>query len=136
MRLPIRIIVATLVALGCGETNAPAPVRITGSWDGTIDLTSIGQTSCPLNQSITENNSSDVTGTADLGAPCAVVPFTVTGTNNADGVADSVELTFTAAGGTLTFNGNHDRNGVMMGVISGEGCTTCATTFTRTSTTP
>lgn len=133
MRLPMSMMVAALVALGCSDSNSPAPV-ITGSWDGTLDVTSIGGSTCPLNASLTEASNS-VTGTANLEMPCNVAAFNVTGTNNTDGVADSVEMILTGPA-TLTFHGNHDGSGEMTGVLNGGGCTDCPLSFTRTSTTP
>jgi len=130
-QIPIIFGCVVLVTLGCSDSNAPAPVRITGSWTGTIDLTSIGGGSCPLDPSITEDGSSNVSGTADLDVPCATLTFTVSGTNNSGGKADSVVMTFSHTVGTLIFNGTHDRSGVMMGAISGEGGAACATTVTR-----
>ena len=110
----------------------PPPVLITGSWTGTLVTSS--QT-CPLDPTITEDNNGNVTGTADLQAPCSVVTVTVTGTNNTGGVPDSVELTFGVPGGgpptTFVFNGNFDRVDAMSGLINGGGCTPCPTSFTR-----
>ena len=119
------------VACSSDDPTAPAPVLITGSWTGPIQTPS--GPICPLDPTITEDNTGNVTGTADLQAPCALVTFTVTGTNNTGGVSDSVELTLTDPTGVLIFNGNFDGVDAMSGFTTGEGCTgtICPTSFTR-----
>lgn len=114
-----------------GSTDIVVWVGVTGSWTGVVNAPA-GM--CPLNQSITEDTNGDVTGTADLQAPCAVLVLTVTGTNNTGGVADSVELTFVE--GSFVFNGNFDGVDAMTGLINGGGCTDCPTSFTRNSIAP
>lgn len=137
---PARMLLATAfvasapawVACSSDDPVAPVPVVITGSWTGTIQTPPPGPT-CPLDQTITEDNNGNVTGTADLQAPCTLITFTVTGTNNTGGVSDSVELTLTDPTGVLIFNGNFDGVDAMSGFTTGQGCTDtiCPTSFTR-----
>lgn len=111
-------------------------VGITGSWTGTVDVTSVGSGVCPLNPSLTEAVNGDVAGAADLGSPCAVLTAAVLGTNNTGGVADSVVLFFDTTVGDFMFNGNFDGSGAMTGMVSGSGCTVCPASFTRSSIVP
>ena len=138
---PARMLLATAfvasapVWVACSSddpTTPDPPVLITGSWTGTIQPPPPSPT-CPLDPTITEDNDGNVTGTADLQAPCSLITFTVTGTNNTGGVSDSVELTFTDPTGVLIFNGNFDGVDAMSGLTTGEGCTgtLCPTSFTR-----
>ncbi len=105
-------------------------VGITGTWTGTIDAPA-GM--CPLDPTVTEDTNGDVTGTANLGAPCTVATLDVTGTNNTDGVADSLSLSFTSGSSTFTFEGTFDGAESITGLINGEGCTDCPTSFARSS---
>lgn len=127
---------ATISATSGGQSGSAAVtvwVGITGNWAGTVDAP-VGL--CPLNLSITEDDNGDITGSAELLAPCGANTFTMTGTNNTGGVADSVELTFGTPAPNFDFNGNFDGSGTMDGLINGAGCVDCPTSFTRNSITP
>jgi hypothetical protein len=115
-----------------GTADVAVWVGITGTWSGTIDAPS-GE--CPLDMSVTEDDSGNVTGSSQLGFPCSEVALTVTGTNNTGGVADSVSLTFNEVGGpgSFGFEGAFDGGSSLAGLINGEGCTDCDTSFNRTS---
>ena len=138
MLLATAFVASAPVWVGCDgddptePVTEPVRVRITGSWTGTIQPPPPNPT-CPLDQTITEDNNGNVRGTADLQAPCALITFGVTGTNNTGGVSDSVELTLTDPAGVLIFNGNFDGVDAMSGFTTGEGCivTICPTSFTR-----
>jgi hypothetical protein len=132
-----------LAALACaGDSAAPTPRGITGTWVGE-QTAAMGTSICPVTQSLTEGSGGTVTGTATLGAPCAVLSFTVTGTNNTGGVADSTELTWTVVGGNVqvSLSGRFDGADMMSGGWIGPDpdCSTagrCTYSFTRTSSVP
>ena len=139
---PARMLLATAfvasapvwIACSSDDPTTPAPVLITGSWTGTMTV-GMPTVMCPLDQTIVEDTNGNVTGTAVLQAPCVATMFTVTGTNNTGGVADSVELTFgppvAGPGLILVFNGNFDGADGMSGLSNGGGCINCPTSFTR-----
>ncbi len=133
MLLATAFVASAPVWVACSSddpTTPDPPVVLTGSWTGTIQPPPPNSI-CPLDQTITEDNNGNVTGTADLQAPCALITFTVTGTNNTGGVSDSVELTLTDPAGVLIFNGNFDGADAMSGLMNGVDCTNCPTSFTR-----
>jgi hypothetical protein len=129
---------ATITAESEGESGSADVtvwVGITGSWSGTIDAP-LGL--CPFSMSITEDAAGNITGTSELFAPCAEVTFDVDGTNNTDGVPDSVFIDYSAIGGvgSIQFDGMFDGDATLTGVINEAGCCDFPTTFTRESIAP
>ena len=92
---------------------------------------------CPLDLSITEDNSGVVGGSAILQVPCGGVAVTVAGSNNTGNAPDRVVLTFNdILGFAFIFNGNFDGDDALSGLVNGRGCTDCPTSFTRNSIAP
>ncbi len=140
-RMLLTTVLVASVACGDDPVTPPSPDRgITGTWSGQV--VPMG-TSCPMTQSVTEV-AGVVTGTGTLGAPCSVISFTLAGTNNTGGVADSTEVTWTSEAGpteepiVLVLSGVFDGTDTMTGEVTTGSCTPglCPYTFTRTSTTP
>ncbi len=143
MLLTTVLVVSAMVGIACGDdpvTPPPPDPGITGTWSGQV--LPQGQAPCPMTQSVTEV-AGVVTGTGTLGAPCAVLSWTLAGTNNTGGVADSTALTWTVTGGAfqLFLSGSFDGTDTMTGGWIGPDpdCDTageCSYTFTRTSVVP
>jgi hypothetical protein len=140
MHIAMVLVASAIVGVACSDDPViPLPdPGITGTWAGQVATS--GTNTCALTQSIAEV-AGVVTGTGTLGAPCSVLSFTLAGTNNTGGVADSTEVTWTTpALDTLVMSGAFDGTDTMTGEVHGgnSGCGPgqCPYTFTRTSTTP
>jgi hypothetical protein len=103
-------------------------VGVTGMWTGTIDPATVN---CQIVMSITESVTGAITGASRLHAPCAEVIFTVTGTNNTGGVADSVSTVHTENLGTLEYRGTFDGEDTITGGFWEAGWGPIATIMTR-----
>ena len=127
---------ATITATSEGQSDVAsvtAWVGVTGTWTGIIDPASID---CQIDLSLTESGTGAITGTSRLYAPCAEILFTVTGTNNTDGVADSVSTVHAETMGTLEYRGTFDGDATMTGGFFEAGMGPFPTSFTRQSLTP
>lgn len=96
-----------------GTAEVTVWVGVTGSWSGTLNV----EPDCQLDLAITEAGTGAITGTSQLFAPCFASPFTVTGTNNTGGVADSVVMAFASGGTGFSFQGMFDGDATMTGVV-------------------
>jgi len=127
---------ATITATSEGQidvASVTAWVGVTGTWLGTI-ATDFGD--CPMDLSITESAAGAITGSSRLYAPCGTGDFTVTGTNDTGGVADSVAMTHTTGASRIDFYGTFDGIAAMTGAFWEGQYGPVPTEFTRQSLTP
>ena len=126
---------ATITAMSEGQSGTASVtvwVGVTGAWTGRVPLLP-----CDFTMSLTEDAGGAIAGSWVEDLFCQPpTSWTVSGTNNTLGVADSVVFTVTSGISTFTFTGTFDGSGNLSGVVNGIGLIDDPTTATRTSFTP
>lgn len=108
---------ATITATSEGQSGTAdvrAWVGVTGTWMGTLDVSS---GLCQLDLSIGESAAGAISGNSRLYAPCLAADFAVSGTNRTGGVTDSVVMNFTLNTLAFTFRGTFDGAGTLTGSV-------------------
>lgn len=127
---------ATITAMSEGQSGTAdvrAWVGVTGTWMGTLDVSS---GLCQLDVSIGESAAGAISGNSRLYAPCFPADFAVSGTNHTGGVTDSVFMNFTVSTLAFWFRGTFDGAGTLTGSVWAEGSGPDDAGMTRQSLTP
>ena len=116
---------ANITATSEGVTSSPTVISswrgITGSWSGQLVIQN--QFFCPLTQSVMEDAAGRIAGSGTIGPPCPDNSYTLSGTNNTGGVADSTEVSWERTSFATLFSGTFDGADTMTGEANdGVGC--------------